>query len=345
VKEPKAFSAFALATLTFLLLAGCATVSGTGNPRDPWERYNRTVFNFNDAIDKAVVKPVAQGYVAVVPRAARTGVNNFFSNLGDVVTMANNFFQLKINNAASDGARVLVNSTIGVLGLVDVASKMGLPKHYEDFGQTMGWWGVSTGPYFMLPLLGPSTVRDAFGRIVDRPFTPTNYIDDTATRYGVAALGAVDLRANLLDAGSVVEEAAIDRYSFLRDAYLQRRRNVVYDGKPPKNKEDEEDFDAIDEPGKPATVKPGSDAAEPGKVEKGTPGAGAAEPRQAEEAKPDAATASDKGEKAKPDIGTAPGKEEKVEPNVGIVPGKAEKAEPDAGSAEPGKAAPAPPKP
>ena len=289
MKEPKTFSALALATLAFVLLAGCATVSGPGNPRDPWERYNRTVFKLNDAVDRAVVKPIARGYVAVVPRAARTGVNNFFSNLGDVVTMANNLFQLKINSAASDGARVLVNSTIGVLGLVDVASKMGLPKHYEDFGQTLGWWGVSSGPYFMLPLLGPSTVRDAFGRVVDRPFTATNYIDETATRYGVAALGAIDLRANLLDAGSVVEEAAIDRYSFLRDAFLQRRENAVYDGKPPKNKEDEETFDNMDEASeahKPATVQPGAGAPEPGKVEKGAPNADGDAPGKAKPADP-----------------------------------------------------------
>lgn len=229
---------FLLAFALAVLAAGCAT---TGNdPRDPWEGLNRKTFAFNDAVDKAILKPAAQGYEKVTPAFVREGVNDFFGNLDDVGTSLNNLLQGKWSEGASDAGRVVVNTVFGVFGLWDVATPLGLEKHDEDFGQTLGWWGVPSGPYLVIPLLGPSNARDAPAKLVDPQWYWPRLIDNDRLYWGVWTFDKVRQRANLLKAESVIEEAAIDRYSFVRDAWIQRRRNQVYDGNPPRLKEDEE---------------------------------------------------------------------------------------------------------
>jgi phospholipid-binding lipoprotein MlaA len=218
------------------LLAGCAT---SGNPRDPIEGFNRAMYGIHDGIDTVLLKPVATGYAAVTPDPVQTGITNFFANISDLMTSANSLLQGKPKDAASDLGRLLVNSTVGVLGFFDVATDMGLEKHDEDFGQTMGVWGIGEGAYVFLPLLGPRNVRDAAGIYVDIWFDPVNYIDHVPTRNSIWAIRIVNLRANLLPADKVVEEAALDKYSYIRDAYLQNRRNMVYDGNPPPRSLDE----------------------------------------------------------------------------------------------------------
>ncbi len=214
-------------------LGGCATTGGNSN--DPLEGYNRAMFRFNDGVDKAIIKPVASGYKAVMPGFARTGVTNFFSNLGDVWIGINNILQGKIGAGVSDFGRFAINSTAGLLGLIDVASSAGLDKHNEDFGQTLGRWGMGSGAYVVLPILGPSSVRDAFSLLaVDWHGDPLWYVGDIQTRNTLVGLRVVDQRANLLDASDLLEEAALDQYSYLRGAYLQRRRSLVYDGDPPR---------------------------------------------------------------------------------------------------------------
>src|SRR5689334_20486944 len=221
-----------------ILLAGCAT-TGAGDPKDPWEGFNRGVFSFNEGLDKAVLKPVATGYQKVVPAFAREGVTNFFANLEDVGTGLNNILQGKPGQGASDLGRVVVNSLFGVLGLWDVATPMGLEKHYEDFGQTLGVWGVGPGPYLVLPLLGPSTARDAPAKVVDPSWYYSSAIDSNWTYWGLWSLDKVNQRALLFQSEKVLDEAALDKYSFIRDAWWQRRRSQVYDGNPPRPKEDE----------------------------------------------------------------------------------------------------------
>jgi phospholipid-binding lipoprotein MlaA len=218
------------------LVSGCAHQ----NVRDPLEPLNRGIYAFNDALDTAVVKPVATGYRAVLPQFVRTGVSNFFSNLDDITVIVNGILQLKIPQALSDTGRFVINTTVGVLGLIDVATHLGLEKHNEDFGQTLGYWGVGNGPYLMLPFLGPSTFRDGVGRWVDSKTDPVRWEDHIRTRNQFLLLRVVNTRANLLDSEKVLDAAAIDRYAFLRDAYLQRRRSLVYDGNPPP--EPDEDF-------------------------------------------------------------------------------------------------------
>jgi phospholipid-binding lipoprotein MlaA len=223
--------------LSLSLLGGCAT---TGNPRDPLEPINRAVYTFNDGVDALFVKPFAEFYRLIVPEFARTGVSNFYYNINDVIVFANNLLQGKFTHASSDLGRLLINSTVGVLGLFDVATGMGLEKHNEDFGQTLGYWGIGDGPYLVLPFLGPSNVRDTFGWVGDIYTWPITYIEDDHWRYGLAAFRYVTLRGELLEASRILETAALDPYEFVRDAYLQRRRNLVYDGKPPP---DEDDFE------------------------------------------------------------------------------------------------------
>lgn len=223
--------------LASLTLAGCATTGG--DPSDPWEGLNRKTYAFNDALDRAVLKPVAQGYQKVVPAFAREGVSNFFDNIEDIGTSLNNFFQGKPKQGLSDAGRFVINSVFGIFGLWDVATPLGLEKHYEDFGQTLGWWGVGSGPYLVLPLLGPSSARDAPARYVDPQTYYTSYVDSSGVYWGFWTLEKVRTRANLLQAESIVKDAALDEYIFVRDAWLQRRRNMVYDGNPPKLKEEE----------------------------------------------------------------------------------------------------------
>jgi phospholipid-binding lipoprotein MlaA len=227
----------ALLLATFVL-GGCATTNG-GNSADPWENLNRKTFAFNDTLDRAVLKPVATGYEKVVPGFAREGVNNFFDNLDDIGTSLNNLLQGKPGQGLSDAGRFLVNTTLGVFGLWDVATPMGLEKHNEDFGQTLGVWGVRSGPYLVLPLLGPSSARDAPARIVDPSWYYSTYVDPESLYWGLWGLEKVRTRANLLKAETLVNDAALDKYSFIRDAWLQRRRSQVYDGNPPRVKEEE----------------------------------------------------------------------------------------------------------
>jgi len=221
-----------------IALAGCATTGG--DPRDPWEPVNRVTFEFNDGVDRAFFKPIAEGYRFVMPGPARTAVTNFFSNLNDPWVALNQLMQGKVRLAIDDFGRFVWNSTIGLLGLIDVASDMGLPKHKEDFGQTLGVWGVDFGPYFVIPILGPSSVRDGTGLIADAfAFLPwqipkwADFNHRVTWQWSLTGLDLIQTRANLLDASNILEEAALDRYTFVRDAYFQRRRYLIYDGDPP----------------------------------------------------------------------------------------------------------------
>jgi len=221
--------------LLLALIAGCAsTPAAKPDPRDPWERFNRASFKFNDALDRAIARPAAKAYVKVTPRILRTGISNALSNLSTVPTVINDTLQGKMRQAGRDSARFLLNSTLGLGGLFDPASAAGLENNDEDFGQTLGKWGVKSGPYLMLPILGPSTVRDIFGRGVDQFTYPVNYLDDTSTRYIISAVDFLDLRASLLDLDAQLERS-YDRYAFVRNAWLQRREYKVKDG----NVEDE----------------------------------------------------------------------------------------------------------
>jgi phospholipid-binding lipoprotein MlaA len=237
-----------------LLLSGCATTAN--NPVDPYEGFNRAVFTFNDNADKYVLKPIATGYKTVTPSFVQTGIGNFFANLGDLWTAANNFMQGKGNDGMSDVSRVAVNSTFGILGLIDVASMSGLPKHNEDFGQTLGTWGVGPGPYLMLPLLGPSTVRDTAGLPLDFFGDPLHYKEPIYIRNIADGLRIVDKRAALLDASNLLEDAALDRYEFIRDGYLQQRQNKIDDGESHHEKRKTDAPSDVDPAG--AGVKPPS---------------------------------------------------------------------------------------
>jgi len=220
-------------------LTGCAT-SG-GNPADPLEPLNRVVFGFNDTADNAVIKPVAKAYRAVLPGIVRTGVSNFFSNLEDVWVSVNDVLQGKFQQGVDDFGRFLFNSTFGIAGIFDFASELGFQKHNEDFGQTLGSWGVGSGAYLVLPFLGPSTIRDGFGLLLDTRADLVFYIDGVPVHNSLYGTRAIGNRANLLDASSVIEEAALDKYAFVRDAWLQRRRHLVYDGDPPREREESDD--------------------------------------------------------------------------------------------------------
>jgi phospholipid-binding lipoprotein MlaA len=220
----------ALALTLALLCAGCASVpSGKPDPRDPWERFNRTSFAINDRLDRAALKPAAKAYKKVTPQIVRTGISNFISNLDTISTVINDVLQGKMRQAGQDSARFLMNSTLGLGGLFDPASAAGLERNDEDFGQTLGKWGVKSGPYLMLPLLGPSTVRDSIGRIPDQFTHPVNYLEDDSTRYIIRAVDVLDLRAGLLDLDAQLEKS-YDRYAFVRTAWLQRREYMVTDG-------------------------------------------------------------------------------------------------------------------
>ena len=230
----KRLAGLALLAVVASGLAGCAGTAG--NPKDPWEGFNRAMFSFNETVDKAVIKPVAQGYDYVLPQPVQTGVGNFFGNLGDVFTAVNNLIQGKPGEAVSDATRFALNSTVGILGVFDVATPLGLEKHDEDFGQTFGRWGVGDGPYVVWPLVGPRTVRDTVGYVVDTAVDPVWNVDHVPTRNSLAALRIVDTRASLLPAEKVIDDAALDKYTYMRDAYLQRRKSLIYDGNPPREK-------------------------------------------------------------------------------------------------------------
>lgn len=233
------------AALCLGLVAGCATPGG-GSARDPLEPINRAMFGFNEVFDDVLMKPVAKGYSAVVPEMVRAGVTNFFSNIDDVWIAANNLLQGKPEQALQDVMRVAINTVIGLGGLIDVASDGGLDKHNEDFGQTLGRWGVGSGPFIVLPFFGASTVRDGIALFgIDYQVDPVWNINNVPARNTLFTVRAVDRRANALDTVRAIEEAALDKYRFVRDSYLQRRRSLIYDGDPPREPEPEESSSAL----------------------------------------------------------------------------------------------------
>ncbi len=230
--------------LLFAILAttGCAATQHSTEVNDPYEDYNRFMYSFNDKVDRAVTKPIAKGYNYVMPDVVSKSVSNFFRNLDDITVIINDVLQLKINQAIYDTGRFVTNSTIGVLGLFDVATPSGLKKNDEDFGQTLGYWGIDTGAYIVLPLLGPSNVRDTFGLVGDHYTDPLTYVEGPAASNPLYATRIIDDRADLLSAEKVLDEAAMDEYNYVRDGYLQRRLNLVHDGNPP-----EDDFDVFED--------------------------------------------------------------------------------------------------
>lgn len=228
------------------LLGACASVPNP-DPGDPWESYNRPMTRFNDGVDEAVLKPVATAYKAALPQPVRTGVGNFFGNLGDVWSFINNVLQVKPEGALTSFFRVAVNTTFGLGGVLDVATEMRLDRRSEDFGQTLGRWGMGPGPYLVLPVLGPSSLRDAIALPLDFMGHPLGQVHDIPVRNTLLGVRAIDTRARLLDVGELLDAAALDPYSFKRDAYLQKRQSDIFDGEPPP---DEERYD-LDTPAAP----------------------------------------------------------------------------------------------
>jgi phospholipid-binding lipoprotein MlaA len=220
------------------LLAGCTTIqaarAGPGQKLDPWENWNRKVFAFNEGLDEKVLKPVATVYSDVVPQPVRQGIGNFFGNVQDAWSAVNNFLQGKPTQGFQDVIRFGTNTLFGLFGFIDVATEMGFDHQYEDFGQTLGRWGLGAGAYIVLPLFGPSTVRDAAALPLDRTASPALVINDGATQLGVITLQLINTRANLLGATRVIDDISLDKYTFVRDAYLQRRRSLVFDGDVPE---------------------------------------------------------------------------------------------------------------
>ncbi len=254
------------AAAAVLALSACATVAPAGpagpgltaaapaaTPGDPWEGWNRKVYAFNDVIDRTVMKPVAQAYEQVVPSLVRTGVTNVLGNVRDVWSAANQLLQGKVQYGLEMGLRVVTNSFFGLGGLLDPATEMGLIKRPEDLGQTLGRWGVGSGPYLVLPVIGPSSVRDGAAFVVDRQFSPASLPPTAGGQYSVLVLELVDARTRLLSAGKLLDQVALDRYSFVRDTYLAQRRDAVYDGAPPQEAFDE---DPGDGPVKPPAAPP-----------------------------------------------------------------------------------------
>lgn len=244
------------------LASGCATVSPTGSGAaaapaapatpDPWENWNRKVFAFNEGLDAAVLKPVAQVYRDVVPSLVRAGVDNVFGNLGDVWSAANHLLQGKVQTGLEMGMRVLTNTLFGLGGLLDPATEMKLGRRSEDFGQTLGTWGVSSGPYLVLPLIGPSSVRDTLGFVADRRASYTRLVDTDAGAYALSGLELISIRTSLLGTTALIDQVALDKYSFVRHGYISRRRNAQYDGAPPLDAFDDEPADPATKP----AVKP-----------------------------------------------------------------------------------------
>jgi len=232
--------AMAIATL-LLLAAGCAATPGRTLNDDPWEKMNRGIYKFNDTLDRAALRPVAKGYKAIAPQWVRSGVGNFFANITYPVTIVNQFLQGNGRLGLRDTGRFLVNSTIGVAGLVDVATRMGLEANREDFGQTLAKWGVGSGPYITLPFFGPSTLRDAPSRIVDYFTQPLSYADMSwESELGIRAIGIVHDRADLLSIDQTLRNA-FDPYAFMRDAWIQQREFAIFDGNPPPEVLEEEE--------------------------------------------------------------------------------------------------------
>jgi phospholipid-binding lipoprotein MlaA len=224
-----------------LVAAGLAAGCAMGPTReDPFEPMNRVSYKVHQVIDGNVVKPIAQAYVDYTPKIVRTAVSNFFGNIDDMFSVVNDMLQLKGDKAGNDLGRVITNTGFGILGLIDIAGSANIPKGDEDFGQTFGYWGIPQGPYLFIPVFGPTTFRDGTGWLVRGYLTPISHINDVPTRNVLWALGLVDLRASALSAESVLTQAALDPYTFIRRSYLQRREYLVHDGKPPPPKEDQE---------------------------------------------------------------------------------------------------------
>ncbi|WP_231402444.1 MlaA family lipoprotein [Caenimonas aquaedulcis] len=248
-----------MAALAFAL-AGCASFNQ--NPRDPLEPMNREVTKFNEGVDSILLKPAATVYKKAVPAMVRTGVSNFFGNLGDAWSFVNSALQFKFQNAAENFMRLNVNTFFGLGGILDVASEFNIERHREDFGQTLGRWGVPAGPYIVLPLLGPSTLRDTLALPIDRKADPVHQVDPASARNSLYVLHAVDVRSNLLRVGSVIDEAALDKYSFTREAHLQRRRAEIFESKESDGEEPKADGTAATPnappPAAPAASQPAS---------------------------------------------------------------------------------------
>ncbi|HYD58351.1 MAG TPA: VacJ family lipoprotein [Burkholderiales bacterium] len=236
-----------------LALAGCASTAD-GDPRDPLEPMNRAIYRFNEVVDEAVAKPVATVYRDAVPEPARGYVRNFFGNIADVFIGANNLLQGKVGDGLQDWFRVAVNTVLGPFGINDWASEMGIEKHNEDFGQTFGWWGIGPGPYLILPIFGSSTARDGVGTLVDWYTDPVGEVRPVDLRNSMVVTRLVGVRADLLEASRILEQAALDKYTFQRDAFLQRRQSLVHDGRPPRERY-EDDAPAAPEDKQPAPDK------------------------------------------------------------------------------------------
>ncbi|MBT3014790.1 MAG: VacJ family lipoprotein [Candidatus Thiodiazotropha sp. (ex Clathrolucina costata)] len=226
-------------SLLLLFLTGCASMQNK-HPTDPLESINRGVDEFNQEFDKVVAKPVAKGYRVVTPSVLDLGITNFFNNLADVPSAVNNLLQLKPTHALTDIGRVCINTTLGIFGLFDVASDMGLPNYKEDLGQTLGFWGMGDTPYLVMPFLGPTTLRDLIGLVGDTWMNPISYPSQD-TYYALTTLRLIDVRADLLEAGDVLDEAAVDRYAFQREFYLQKRDSQIKDG--PNHMDEDDLFD------------------------------------------------------------------------------------------------------
>jgi phospholipid-binding lipoprotein MlaA len=262
---PRLRLAAVCAIVSLGVLSGCATT----DPRDPLEPLNRSVYKFNEGLDTVLVRPAAEIYQGVIPPIARTGVSNVFANLNDVVVALNNLLQGKVTEALSDVGRIAINTTAGLFGLFDVATPAGLEKHDEDFGQTLGYWGVSDGPYLVLPFIGPRNLRDTAGLFVDWQVDPLLQFDPVRTRNQLWGLRTVSRRAELLGASNLLSVAALDEYEFVRDAYLQRRLNLIHDGNPPR--EAREKNTAIDVKPLVSTTLPAAEPEKAGEVSGNAP--------------------------------------------------------------------------
>ena len=249
-----------------LLLGACNTLKdargGPGQKLDPWESWNRKVFAFNEGLDTNVLKPVATVYAKVVPQFVRRSVDNFFGNAADAWSAVNNVLQGKFQPAFEDTVRFTTNSVFGFFGLLDIASEFGLDHHYEDFGQTLGTWGLGAGAYLVWPLFGPSTVRDSIALPLDRSVSPALVLNDGRAQWGITVLQIINTRANLLGASRLLDDIALDKYSFLRDAYLQRRRSLVFEGEDPPSPAPRDDADGVAVPDA-AAAAPGAAASAP----------------------------------------------------------------------------------
>jgi phospholipid-binding lipoprotein MlaA len=257
-------SAYRLRHCALSILVVCSLLTGCAlgpNPRDPFEPFNRKMMELNEGVDAVVLKPTATLYKEAVPPLVRTGVRNFFGNMGDAWSFVNSVLQGRVQDAADNFARVQINTLIGLGGIFDVASEFQIERHTEDFGQTLGRWGVPAGPYLVLPLLGPSTVRDTFALPIDRQGDPLHDLDPWGARSSLYVLRVVDIRSNVLRASSVLDEAALDKYTFTRDAHLQRRRAQVFDREGTNTNSGQEprmDTDPATGPARPGTPAPES---------------------------------------------------------------------------------------